>query len=85
MAIKKRMWSFRAIGSSRGSRGPLREVVTIELSSTERKGIRWTLHLKCGHMAFRYAANILYKGLKPITYAPKQCRCIVCGLGAQKR
>lgn len=79
MGIKKRMWGFRATGSSRTCRGPLREVINIELSSTKGGGIKWTLRLECGHTATRYAASLLYKGLKPIKYAPKRCRCIVCG------
>lgn len=62
------------------SRGPLKEVTHIESNDTRRGGIRWTLDLECGHMAFRYATNPMHKYIKPIAHAPKKVRCIVCGL-----
>jgi hypothetical protein len=83
MGIKKRMWKTAFAGTSRICRGPLKEVIHIESRDTKRGGIRWTLDLECGHMACRYATNPLHKGIKPIAFAPKKVRCIVCGL-AQK-
>lgn len=78
MGIKKRMWKGD-VGTSRICRGPLKEVIHIESRDTKRGGIMWTLDLECGHWAFRYATNPLYKGIKPVAFAPKRCRCRVCG------
>lgn len=69
--------------SRRVSRGPLREVVHIKSHDTKRGGIRWTLDLECGHMATRYASNQQWKGIKPPAFAPKKCRCIVCGFSME--
>lgn len=82
MGIKKRMWprQTQGDGARRISRGPLREVIHIESSDTKRGGIKWTLRLECEHLAFRYAKNPLYVGIKPMTFAPKRCRCTTCGL-----
>lgn len=85
MGIKKRMWRNVTSALPRICRGPLREVVHIESADTKRGGIKWTLDLECGHVAFRYAGNPLYKGIKPITFAPKRCRCMMCGLKRSDR
>jgi len=39
--------------------------------------------LECGHMATRYASNQQWKGIKPPAFAPKKCRCIVCGFSRE--
>lgn len=67
---------------------PLRDVVHIEIAKPIRKnGAQpWLLTLSCGHIAvrsrgdtvdaLRATARLFTKGIR---YAPKRCRCILCG------
>lgn len=59
---------------------PWRKVTYIESRDTRRGGTHWTLTLECGHVAFRYAPNRLWRMIKPATFAPHKVRCLCCGL-----
>lgn len=66
---------------------PLRNVVRIEVARPGRNGGQpWILTLECGHLAIRSRGNTKDKArvvsrlmIKGIRFAPKRCRCVLCG------
>lgn len=66
-------------------KGPFRKVVYIEQRLGKRGGEYWALRLECEHVTHvpiprLDMAGILFKRKPLVRYAPKRCRCMLCGL-----